>query len=520
MPASEKSRDHLKKPKTWVLPAIPTPFSPLSHLPPLLLSLILLLSLLLLPLSLLPDNACATTEITVHRTDYNGCVLLIIDGLGSSYCYPEFTPHALDNSTLKKANCTNLLAIAGGGMRAIDVRAPVTSTHPGHSVIVTGCADAKPQAVADRRTIFDVAHENGYFCVGIMENGDFEEMCAELDIILHVKKNSITNPGIAIDAYPYGNQDLSNDINDLMTKWSNITEYLGDKDGVERYVAYNRWAIDVSDAIARTLCESHAPFIMIINIGAVDSAGHHLGASGYPQVIDGTDDAIRGPYQRCASNDLLFVLTADHGMGFATHGAAHGGHASDKYAKYPESQRIPLVFSGCGVAEGTIATAGQEDIAPTLLCQMGLPTSGTLCDGDALPVGRYADLRVLAGSGKDVVDVEVRGCGDTVAGTSDSEFIFRGLNMGYNYTIKVTRNGKTDEHELFLNSDYVVDCSAAGDFLAAPDVPESRKRGEHAELAGLAFWQEDAWTKVLRIAVPIVIINLVGMFLIVRIMRE
>ena len=517
MLASEKSRDRLKKPKTRTLPAIPTPLSPLPHLPPLLL---LLLSLLLLPLSLLPDHACATTEITVHRADYNGCVLLIIDGLGSSYCYPEFTPHALDNSTLEKADCTNFLAIAGGGMRVIDVRAPVTSTHPGHSVIVTGCADAKPPAVACRRTIFDVAHENGYFCVGVMENGDFEEMCAELDIILHVKKNSITNPEIAIDAHPYGNEDLSNDINDLMTEWSNITEYLGDKDGVERYVAYNRWAIDVSDAITRNLCESHAPFVMIINVGAVDSAGHHLGASGYPLVIEGTDDAVSGLYQRCAGNDLLFVLTADHGMGFATNGAAHGGHASDKYAKYPESQRIPLVFSGCGIAEGTIATAGQEDIAPTLLCQMGLPTSDTLCDGNALPVGRYADLRVLVGSGSDVADVEVRGCGDTVPGTSDSEFIFRGLNRGYNYTIKVTRDGKADEYELFLDSDYVVDCSAAGDFLIAPDVPESRKRGEQAGSSGLAFWQEDVWTKVLRIAVPIVIINLVGIFLIVRVMRE
>ncbi|GEM_PF-203905 len=517
MPASEKRQSRLKKPKTRILSAIPTQFSPLPHLMPLLLSLLLLL---LLSLSILPDHVCATTEITVHRADYNGCVLLIIDGLGSSYCYPEFTPHALDNSTLEKADCTNLLAIAGGGMRAIDVRAPVTSTHPGHSVIVTGCADAKPPAVSDRRTIFDVAHENGYFCVGVMENGDFEEMCAELDIILHVKKNSITNPGIAIDAHPHGDEDLSNDINDLMTEWSNITEYLGDKDGVERYVAYNRWAIDVSDAIARNLCESHAPFIMIINVGAVDSAGHHLGASRYPLVIDGTDDAIIRLYQRCTGNDLLFVLTADHGMGFVTNDAAHGGHASDKYAKYPESQMIPLVFSGIGVAEGTIATAGQEDLAPTLLCQMGLPTSGTLCDGDALPVGRYSDLRVLVESGKDVADVEVRGCGDTVGGTSDSEFIFRGLDRGYNYTIKVTRNGKTDEYELFLDSDYVVDCSAAGDFLVAPDVPESQKREEQAESAGLAFWQDDAWAKVLRIAVPIVVINLVGIFLIVRVMRE
>jgi len=473
--------------------------------------------LLVLSLLLLPGLACATTEITVHHADYNGCVLLVIDGLGSAYCYPEFTPRALDDSTLRNADCANILAIAESGTRVIDVRAPVTSTGPGHSVIVTGQADATPNTVSGETTIFDIAHENGYFCAGVMENGDFRAMCDELDIILHIQKNSIKNPGIAINTSPYGHEDLSRNVSVLMEEWSNITEYLGDKEGVPRYVAYNRWAADASDAVIENLCESGVPFLLIINLAAVDSAGHYLGASRYPEVINGTDDAILKLYQRCADQNLLFVVTADHGMGFATPGAAHGGHASDKYAERPESQQIPLVFSGIGIKRGVIASAGQEDIAPTVLYQMGLPAIS--CDGRPLPVGRYADLRVTTGSD---ADVEVRGCGDPVRGTSDSEFIFKGLGVGCNYTILVTRDGATVEHEMFFDSDCVVDYSASGKFSVVSDTPEGGEEHYLTDSAGGtgADMGVDASTKILRIAIPIIIINLIGVFLIIKIMRE
>ena len=288
-----------------------------------------------------------------------------------------------------------------------------------------------------------------------------------------------------------------------MGEWINITEYLGDKERVPRYVAYNQWAADAADAVIKNLCESDVPFLLIINLAAVDSAGHHLGAAGYLGVINGTDDAIRKLYQRCARNNLLFVLTADHGMGFATSDAAHGGHVADRYAERPESQQIPLVFSGSGIGRGVIASAGQENIAPTMLCQMGLPA--TPCDGRPLPVGRYADLRVTTGSD---ADVELRGCGDVIRGTSDSEFIFKGIGVGCNYTIRVTRGGVVDEHEIFFDSDCVVDCSAAGELVVSSldeQIPETRKSAD---------------SNVLRIVLPILIINIIGILLIRKIMRD
>ena len=461
--------------------------------------------LALITLIILLPSASATTEITVHNPDYGGCVLLIIDGLGSSYCYPEFTPRALDNSTLSRANCTTLLSVAEGGMRIIDVRAPVTSTAPGHSVIVTGCVNATPGTVASSTTIFDIAHDNGYFCAGVMENGDFSEMCDELDVILHIKKNSINNPGVIVDRHPHNlmHEDVSINIAGLMENHNNTAEYLGDKKGTLRYIAYNQWAIDASDTVIRSLALNNVPFLLIINVGAVDSAGHHLGTSGYLDVINGTDEAIMKLYQTCTDHDLLFILTADHGMGFATSRAVRGGHVSDKYGERPESQRIPLIFSGSGIIRGTIPSGGQEDIAPTLLSQMGLPT--TSCNGNPLPTTRYADLRVITGSN---ADVEVRGCGDVIRGTSDSEFLFKGLDTGYNYTIQVTGSGRTDEQEIFLDSDYAVDCSAPGKAVVSGPYNQTEKTRENDQKS------------ILWVAVPIIIINLIGVLLIIKIMRD
>ena len=458
---------------------------------------------ILIILLILSTPVYATTEIAVHHADYDGCVLLVIDGLGSSYCYPELTPYALDHSKLGRASCTNLLAIADSGMRVTDVRAQVTSTLPGHSVIVTGCSNATPEMVASGTTIFDIAHENGYFCAGVMENGDFDEMCGELDTIMHIQNKSIKNPEISIDTHPYSHEDISRNISELMAEWSNITEYLGDKESVKRYIAYNEWAVDASDAIIRDLCEDEIPFIMIVNLGAVDSAGHNLGASRYLDVINGTDEAVMKLYQSCVDHHLLFILTADHGMGFSASGAAHGGHASEKYAKHPESQLVPLVFSGSGVAAGIIESGGQDDIAPTLLRQMGMPDIS--CDGSPLPVGRYADLRVITDPD---ADVEVRGCGGVIRGTSDSEFLFRGLDANCNYTVLVTGDGETDEYEIFLDSDRVIDRSAAGRALVSDPYEQVEKT------------QKNDQKNVLWIAVPIIMINLVGILLIIKIMRE
>ena len=71
--------------------------------------------------------------------------------------------------------------------------------------------------------------------------------------------------------------------------------------------------------------------------------------------------------------DTLIVVTADHGEEFHEHGGfSHGT------TLHGEVLRVPLVFSGAGVAQGrTIeAPASTIDIMPTILDLLGVPATG------------------------------------------------------------------------------------------------------------------------------------------------
>ena len=65
----------------------------------------------------------------------SGAVILVVDGLGASYVYPEHRAYALDGSPVDGAVLFNL---TGGGARAVDVQVPVPETTKSHSVLITG----------------------------------------------------------------------------------------------------------------------------------------------------------------------------------------------------------------------------------------------------------------------------------------------------------------------------------------------------------------------------------------------
>ena len=84
----------------------------------------------------------------------------------------------------------------------------------------------------------------------------------------------------------------------------------------------------------------------------------------------------------------------------------------------------------------------------------------------------------------------------------------RDRGEGYNYTIRVTGCGRTDEHEIFLDSNCVVDCSVAGKAVVSAPPDQTEKTRENDQKS------------ILWVAVPIIMINLIGMFLIIKIMRD
>ncbi len=54
------------------------------------------------------NTALGVSEVTLNNVERpNGAILFIVDGFGSSYYYPELTPHALDGSEISKSVSEN-----------------------------------------------------------------------------------------------------------------------------------------------------------------------------------------------------------------------------------------------------------------------------------------------------------------------------------------------------------------------------------------------------------------------------
>lgn len=399
--------------------------------------------------------ASATDVVINPVTSPNGAVLLIVDGFGSCYFYPEFAPYDLDGNELMKAEANNITLIADGGTRVLDVIAPQPRTSLGHSVLATGYSRADPLLVGfDDATIFDAAHRHDYLCIAVMQKGDFETLRAKQDIILFDSSNSIKRPAADLEI----NAQVPADMIELMQEWQNVLpSYLEDEEGIERYTAYNRWGIDTSNAIARHMCSRHPgqKFLLTVNVGAVDLAGHYRGPEQYVKLIEELDEDICNLYRTCLENNLALVITADHGMTFRKTESDRyvGGHASDVYADAVESQRIPLIVSGPNIRIDVInGTYGQEDIAPTMLSILDVVEVLSYSDGDVIPVKKHANLRVIAEA---PMKITLQRDDVILHSISDEDVTFIGLMPG-NYTIL---SGEYVEN-VDLRSDKVIEIKA------------------------------------------------------------
>ncbi|MDD4651685.1 MAG: hypothetical protein PHQ34_05585 [Methanothrix sp.] len=102
---------------------------------------------------LIPGPASGIDVLVGPQAEPGGAVILVVDGLGASYVYPEHHAYALDGSPLEGSVLFNL---TGGGARAVEVRVPVPETTKSHSVLITGNAATNPDRPGT--TIFNFAH--------------------------------------------------------------------------------------------------------------------------------------------------------------------------------------------------------------------------------------------------------------------------------------------------------------------------------------------------------------------------
>ena len=405
----------------------------------------------------------------------SGAVILVVDGLGASYVYPEHSAYALDGSPLGSAVLFNL---TGGGARVIDVRVPVPETGQSHSVLVTGSSQADPDFLGS--TIFDAAREGGYLCVAVLQRGDSLEMLKKQDAVLYLGDNSIHGA----EPVPGFRGNMSEDLCRFLQAWRDRFAWYTSIYGTAGYSEYNRWGIDVAADLVDHL---DRPFLLFVNVGAADSAAHNLGPEEYLKVIKALDAPIGNLTETCRRNNIILVVTADHGMVFPGK-KGKGGHASPKYAERLESLRVPLVFFGPGVDKLNLGGRWSEvDIAPTVLNLLGISRNVTW-EGRLLPIKQSYDLRVVGASG----DVLLYQGGAQVAKSfGDQEHNFDGLPLGI-YTVEA--GGKS--LDVLVNGDQLIDLAEKG------------ATQTHADIK-----------KILGV-ILILAINLAGTLIIVRIIRK
>ncbi|HKZ56769.1 MAG TPA: alkaline phosphatase family protein [Thermodesulfovibrionales bacterium] len=403
--------------------------------------------LCLLLIIFLSDAVYAVQEINIGEIKRpQSAILFIVDGLGSSYFYPELKPIALDGNELSKVNTPNLTF----GSRVIDIKTPHPVTGIAHSVIVTGNSQANEEIVGyPDATIYDIAREHGFVNLAVMETGDFVNMREEQDIILFAENNSIDEPKISIQA-----KAAPTGIYELMYEWKmKVPEYLDNSSGEKKYSAYNKWGIDAANSVVTYMIDNHPTqkFLLTMNVGAIDSGGHNLGDDDYLRLIEDLDRDFYPIYKTARENNIALFLTADHGMSFAVKNARRGGHSSDKYASRQESLRIPFMIISSNVKSGLVnGEYGQEQIAPTLLSVLDLPNNLQYADGGSINVKNYASI-FISSDGESRVSLWNNG--KKVTEQAASELIFSGLPLNTSYTLKASgTNGNQEEH-LFLDSD-------------------------------------------------------------------
>jgi 2,3-bisphosphoglycerate-independent phosphoglycerate mutase len=315
-------------------------------------------------------------------------VLVIVDGLGSTYVYPGRIPYSIDGSPLAGAN----LDFIDNATARYELWVPTPETESGNAVIATGYSEASGETITYYdATIYDALHARGYLSIAIMETGDTVEMVAEPDIIAYERNNSIYNPDVAI---AINSPPVPPGIEDILRHDPPARLKTGYDSGIA-YRQYDDWslykAIDIVSYMGRAYPGQE--YLLVVNVAGTDMAAQERGYDAYRKAIEGLGEGLSLLADTCRSTGTVMVVTADHGMGFKTPDAK-GSHASGAASMQNETRLAPfLIFNGeKGNASGVF---GQQCLAPTLLSLMECPDTLSVADGVPVPVNERPSLYLI-----------------------------------------------------------------------------------------------------------------------------
>ena len=483
-----------------------------------------------------PISASALTEVEVNPVNTpQGAVVLIVDGLSAPFIYPELTPYSLDGAILKKAELENLPKMSKESARILELRAPQTFTEGGHSVLVTGNPGANSELVSFKdATIFDILHREGYLCIGVMERGDSWSICAEQDVILRDKNNSIKNIEMVIeqpDPFPGVPEVPEGLLQVLERAAAKAPGYVASKETRGKHSGYNKWGIDTACDIVEFMSRNspEQKYLLTINVGAVDMSGHYRNNYGYIDCIECLDYELPQLYELCKKNNIAFVLTADHGMCFSK-ADSKGGHQSKKFSVTEETQLVPLIVHAQDVKKEILRGRHcQEDFAPTLLGILDIPDRPRFVEGKQILLTHHVNLKVkLPEEGS----VELRKDGKVIASlNNDDQFLFLGLEPGNAYTVRAALASENSlekqEKKLTLETDLVVGFIEKGQRIKekSEENVESDRSSEKSSISAASILKGnsgDSNSDLKRLTGYFVIgvVNLAGLLIIAKILKN
>lgn len=319
--------------------------------------------------------------VLVPVSHAQGAVILVIDSLGSSYVYQDLMASYVSGVPIHKVYLNAMDEVDG----RYTLLVPRPETEYGHSVIVTGYSAAEAQTIGFYHSnMFDALRDRGYLCLGILETGDSAEMLDSLDVAVREKNDSVYKPRFE---FILNNRSAPQGVVEMMKSYPALPSSKQGKDPNAAYIRYNNWSLDFATELVEYMNDSEPgmAYVLFVNVGGLDEAGHILGCVGYEAVLASLDTKMLSLIDVCRRSNVTLFITADHGMSFKDENSK-GSHASATASSRNESTLVPLLIYSSKIEGKGSGLYGQQDIAPTILSLLDCPNTLSMCDGNPLPL--------------------------------------------------------------------------------------------------------------------------------------